>query len=45
MYCAKTMVLGRLLMINYPKKLVSALPSGTVLEDVPSLSVVSGVAN
>ena len=41
-YCAKTIVFGRLLMIE---TLVSALPSGIDWVHVPSPSVVSGVAN
>ena len=47
MYCTKKIVLGRLLMIDCSKHsyISSALPSGIVWVDVPSPSIVSGVAN
>ena len=44
MYCAKTLVFVRLLMIDC-STLVSTLPSGIFRIDVPRPSVVSGVTN
>ena len=45
LYCAKTIVFGRLLNDGLSKAFIRALPFGTVWEDEPSPSVVPGVAN
>ena len=44
-YCAKTIVFGKLIMIDYLKKLICTLSFETIWVDVSSPSVVSGVAN